>query len=278
MEVVVMSLHRAVLAAAILFFATLVPAAERPRAAPAAVPYVQDMWWSGTRENGWGVSIVQRADRLFAVIYAYNDAGNPVWYVMPAGQWDAERKTISGPLYSPRGTPFFSYDASRLRVGSPVGTATLTFSGKEQGILGYTINGVMRNKSIVRQPLSPPSTSRIANPVDMWWGGEEEIGWGLAISQQDATLFSIWLTYDLTGAATWYVLPGGRADDANIYEGRIYRTTGTPWAAHEFDSARLQVSDVGSFRMRFNADGVAATLDYAIDGRTGRFSLVRQPL
>jgi hypothetical protein len=30
--------------------------------------------------------------------------------------------------------------------------------------------------------------------------------------------------------------------------------------------------------MRFNADGVAAMLDYAMEGRTGRFSLVRQPL
>jgi hypothetical protein len=273
-----MFLRRVFIAAAILLFAPLAPAADRARTAPAVLPQVQDMWWSGTRENGWGVSIGQRGERLFAVVYAYNDAGNPVWYVMPGGNWDAQRKTFSGPLYSPRGTPFFSYDASRLRVGAPVGQATLTFSGTEQGILGYTINGVMRNKSIVRQPLSPPSTGKIANAVDMWWGGEGETGWGLAISQQDATLFSIWLTYDVAGAATWYVLPGGRGDDANVYEGRIYRTTGTPWAAHEFDSTRLQVSDVGSFRMRFNADGVAAMLDYAMEGRTGRFSLVRQPL
>jgi hypothetical protein len=272
-----MSLHRAVLAAALLLFATLAPAADRPRATLSALPQVQDMWWSGTRENGWGVSIVQRADRLFAVMYAYNDAGKPVWYVMPGGQWDAERKTFSGPLYSPRGTPFFSYDASRLRVGAAVGTATLTFSGTEQGILGYTINGVMRNKSIVRQPVGPPRINAIAHRADMWWGGDGETGWGVAISQQDATIFCIWLTYDTSGAATWYVLPGGRGDDANVYDGRIYRTMGSPWAAHEFDSARLEVFDVGSFRMRFNSDGAAATLDYAVEGRTGRLSLNRQP-
>ena len=45
-----------------------VPAVESP---------LQDMWWSGPAENGWGMSVVQHGDRLFAAIYAYDADGAP---------------------------------------------------------------------------------------------------------------------------------------------------------------------------------------------------------
>jgi hypothetical protein len=45
----------------------------------------QDLWWSGSVENGWGMSVVQHRDQLFSVIYAYDAAGAPTWYVMSGG-------------------------------------------------------------------------------------------------------------------------------------------------------------------------------------------------
>jgi hypothetical protein len=52
---------------------------------------LKDMWWSGSAENGWGMSIVQHDDVLFGVIYAYDAGGKPTWFVMPGGDWNAAK-------------------------------------------------------------------------------------------------------------------------------------------------------------------------------------------
>src|SRR5690349_7300832 len=78
-------------------------------------PY-QDMWWSGPGENGWGMSIVQHRDILFGVIYAYDDAGKPTWYVLPGGTWNDAKTAFTGALYLPTGTPYGAYDATKFNV------------------------------------------------------------------------------------------------------------------------------------------------------------------
>ncbi|HEX4330637.1 MAG TPA: hypothetical protein VH040_00740, partial [Usitatibacter sp.] len=71
---------------------------------------MQDLWWAGAAENGWGMSLVQHPSGvLFSVIYAYDAAGAPTWYVMPGGTWNSDRTAISGPLFSPRGAPWTAY-------------------------------------------------------------------------------------------------------------------------------------------------------------------------
>src|SRR6185436_2053837 len=94
-------------------------------AAPTPVGANSDLWWSGIGENGWGLSIIEHRDILFILVYAYDDAGRPTWYVISSGTWSGN--TYSGSIYSPRGTPFYAYDASRLSMGAPVGTATIAF-------------------------------------------------------------------------------------------------------------------------------------------------------
>jgi hypothetical protein len=58
----------------------------------------QDLWWSGSAENGWGVSIAQHGAKLFAAIYVYDAQGKPTWYVLPDGTWAAGLKARSGGL------------------------------------------------------------------------------------------------------------------------------------------------------------------------------------
>jgi hypothetical protein len=235
----------------------------------------QDMWWGGTGESGWGVSVVQHRDLLFSVIYAYDASGKPTWYVMPGGSWNEAKTTFSGPLYAPRGSPYGAYDAAKFAVGAPVGHAGLAFGDGNDVALDYTIDGVSGRKALSRQLFGPVDTAPGAALGDMWWGGEAQNGWGLALLQQYRTLFGVWFTYDASGAPTWLVMPAGFWSDASTYEGRIYRMAGASWVGRAYDAAALRSSDVGTFRIRFSGD--AASLDYVIDGKSGTLALARQP-
>ena len=244
-----------------------------PFAAPPSP--LQDMWWAGPVENGWGMSVVQHRDILFSVIYAYDAAGKPIWYVMPSGTWNEAKTAFTGALYLPTGTPYSAYDASKLVVNDPVGTATLTFTSANKAVLDYSINGAGGRKTISRQPFGPvESGAPLKGLGDMWWGGAQQNGWGIAVLQQYKSLFGVWFTYDAAGAPTWFVMPAGRWATSDSYEGRLYRTTGSPWAGAQYDAGKLKSFDVGSFRFRFSGD--TATFDYTIDGVPGTMPLVRQ--
>jgi hypothetical protein len=239
-----------------------------------ATPW-QDMWWAGHGENGWGMSVVQHRDVLFSVIYAYDAAGKPVWYVMPGGTWNAAKTVFSGALYRPRGTPYSAYDMSQFVVGEPVGNASLAFGDPDNVLLDYSIDGASGRKVISRQPFGPADIAGGPTVGDMWWGGAQQNGWGMAVLQQYRTLFAVWFTYDASGAPTWLVMPSGYWSDATTYEGRVYRTTGSTWLGRAYDPAAFKLADVGTFRMRFAGDN--ATFDYVIEGSSGTMPLARQP-
>jgi len=241
--------------------------------APAA-PW-QDMWWAGMAENGWGVSVIQHRDMLFSVIYAYDAEGRPTWYVMPGGEWDSARTAFTGALYAPSGSPYTHYEASAFTVGEPVGRATLSIVDGAKVVLDFTVEGVSGRKSLTRQSFGPVDTAPIADRADMWWGGEEQNGWGMALLQQYRTIFAVWFTYDADGAPTWFVMPSGSWSDASTYQGRIYRAAGSPWLGKAYDARAFRTTDVGTFRFRFGGD--SATFDYTIDGRSGTMPLSRQP-
>ena len=236
---------------------------------------LQDMWWAGREENGWGMSVVQHASTLFSVIYAYDAGGKPIWYVMPGGTWDAARTSFSGAVYVPRGAPYSAYDTSKFTPGAPVGNVTITFRDATTALLEYTIDGVSGQRNVQRQEFGVPDPTATADVGDMWWGGFAQNGWGIAVLKQHRTLFSVWFTYDANGAPTWFVMPTGYWSDANTYEGHVYRTTGSPWLGRAYDLNAFKVADVGAFRYRFGIEG--ATFDYIIDGKGGTMGLVRQP-
>ena len=234
-----------------------------------------DLWWSGPGESGWGLSIVQHRDTLFSVIYAYGSSGLPAWYVISGGTWNAERTAYTGAVYAPQGSPFHAYDTSRLNVGAPVGSLTITFTDASHATLDYTINGVTDRKEISRQRFGSGSGFNIPIHADMWWGGTAQSGWGVAVLEQFNALFAIWFTYDDDGQATWLVMPSGSWSATDVYEGRIYRTRSSPWLGRRYNLFAFRISDVGSFRLRFTGD--TATLEYVIDGRSGTLPLSRQP-
>ena len=236
----------------------------------------QDLWWSGAQENGWGMSIVQHRDILFSELFIYDNAGNPIWVVMPGGSWNASFTRFTGPAYIPAGSWFAAYDASRHSIGQQVGTVTLDFASHAAATLTYTINGVSGTKSLTRIAFGPPDSTPVGAFGDLWWGGTAQNGWGIAINQQYRTLFSLWYTYDRDGKSTWYVMPGGAWTAANTYSASAYRASGPPWLGVPYDVSRHSLAPVGNVTVTFT-DAQNAVMTYTIDGVSGMNALTRVP-
>lgn len=235
----------------------------------------QDLWWAGAIENGWGLSIVQHADKLFANAFVYDAQGNPVWYVMPGGTWNPTHTAFTGALYLPKGSPFYAYDANRFDIGASVGTMTLTFSDANSAVFDYSIAGVSGHKTLTRIPFgvhSPPTDRPMA---DLWWAGPSQNGWGLAILQQHATLFGLWFTYDANGKATWFVMPNVDFVARDFFRGSIYRPEGSAWLGVPYDASRHKTVPVGTFNLNFTDTG--ATFGYSIDQNAANTPLSRIP-
>lgn len=235
---------------------------------------LQDMWWSGFDESGWGISIAQHDDRLFSVIYAYDANGRPTWYVLPGGTWGDRFVTFGGNGYSPRGTPFFAYDAAQFRAGRQMSYIHFTFDGERAARLQMDVGETRSIKSLVRQDFSSDAAAPMTGLADMWWGGPSQNGWGIAIMEQPGGLFALWLTYDEQGLPTWFVMPAGDWTDRSTYEGVLYRTSGPGWP--NYDKSNLRVTAAGSFRFRFHDQG-HATFTYSVDSHSGDVEIERQP-
>lgn len=233
-----------------------------------------DMWWGGTTENGWGLSIAQHGGTQFNALFVYDAAGKSTWYVMPGGTWNADRTRYTGALYQPSGSPYFQYDASALSVGASVGNATIAFSGVNSAQLGYIIGNSQGEKQLQRQPFGTPETTPRMAVSDLWWGGSQQNGWGINIAQQGDTLFVVWFTYDALGRPAFIVMPGGRWTGTK-YEGNIYVTESSPWVGATYDARRLTVTQLGTMQIEFS-DASTAIMTYKVDGISRTNIITRQ--
>ena len=234
----------------------------------------QDLWWAGSQENGWGMSISQQGSSLFTVLYVYDASGNPQWVVMPQAAWNSTFTSVTGSLYIPSGSPYSSYDASRFVANSAVGTASIDFASTNNATLRYTINGVSGSKSITRQVFG--NGAAVGNYSDLWWGGAAQNGWGLSVTQHGSAVFAVWYTYDVEGHPTWFVMPASSNTAPNVVTGTLYRTHGSAWLGATYDPSRLAVTEAGSLTFTF-ADSGGATMRYSVDGNQGSVDLARQP-
>jgi hypothetical protein len=114
------------------------------------------MWWGGTTQDGWGISITQQAGILFGAWYTYGPDGKATWYVMTDGTWTGN--TFSGAFFSTLGSPWLgaTYNPAQLQV-VPAGTLTLNFTDANNALMTYAftagpLSGTTQTKPIVRQP------------------------------------------------------------------------------------------------------------------------------
>jgi hypothetical protein len=237
----------------------------------------QDLWWAGPEENGWGMSLTQHRDAIFAALFVYDAAGAPRWLVMSGGQWNEARTQYTGPLYRPTGTPFTAYDAARFNVHAPVGSARLVFTSRDTLTLEYSVDGLSGSKSLRRQGFGPAHPVPLARFDDLWWGGPAQDGWGFALAQQYQTGFGVLFAYDSDGDTTWYVA-SSLAINGHSLQGKLYRTSGPAWPGAPYEPSRLVVTEVGRLSISLRDRWETATLAAEIAGSgTSSKETRRQP-
>ncbi len=243
------------------------------QAVPAQPFDYQDLWWAGPTENGWGATIAQQGNTLFSVLYIYDSSGKPQWVVMPGGTWNATLSAYTGALYIPSGSPFPAYDATKFNAGTAVGQATLRFRDAGVATLNFTINGVSGTKQITRQVFADGAPRK--NYSGMWWGGQSQNGWGVALMQQANNIFGVWFTYDAQGKPIWFVMPGGVFASSTIFEGALYRTSGSAWLGAAYDPALFKATSVGTLRFDFT-DANQGVMRHVVDALRGPNTVTRQ--
>ena len=228
----------------------------------------QGMWWNPA-EDGWGMSIMQNFDLIFAALYTYDDAGQPIWYAMPNCKINGS--TCSSEIYKVTGgtPPNAAWNGAGKKVTS-VGSGTLTFSASRSAKFDFTLNGRAGSNVITQQKLSAATPNPRADFSGMWWNPAED-GWGLAVTHEVDKIFAAWYTYDSAGNPIWYV-----TDCAYYCIGsKLYRVTGGTPITSTWNSANKKVEEVGTLNVLFTAE--TADMQYAIQGQSGSRQLVPQP-
>ena len=238
-------------------------------------PDYTDMWWAGTAENGWGISITQHGPIQFNVIFAYDALGKSLWYVMPGGSFNTAGTVFTGSLYLPTSSPFSAYDKTRFVIGAPVGTATITYTSIGTATLAYTINGINATKSIQRQVFSAETTGPNVRTNDLWWATYAEDGWGMNVAQQGRVLFPVWYTYDASGKATFFTVQRG-SWSGTVWSGIVYAHSSSAWLGVPYNPAPFTATQVGTMTLDFS-DASNATMTYTVNGITQVKSIQRQP-
>ena len=127
-------------------------------AAPAWGTDATDLWWDPS-ESGWGVALTQHGSTLFGVWYTYDDAGQPLFVVMPSGS-AASGGQFVGDLYTTRG-PWFgdaAFDTSKVatlpfaagQVTLQAATAVQGFTPKRGGWTTRLTDGTTIDKFITQ--------------------------------------------------------------------------------------------------------------------------------
>ena len=111
---------------------------------------VNDMWWGGEMQSGWGINIAQQGRMLFATWFSYDAQGHDTWFVLPGGSWSGA--AFTGDLYATTSSAWLGTDYSPAAFAPvKVGSMTLDFTDQDWATMTYSVRGVTQSKTIVRQ-------------------------------------------------------------------------------------------------------------------------------
>ncbi|MFZ3321535.1 MAG: hypothetical protein WA190_04125 [Usitatibacter sp.] len=148
----------------------LVLGAAYASAAPMS-PDPTGMWYD-PGEPGWGLSLSQQGDNIFAVLFVYDANHQPEWFVasnvvgtgilVPGNSYG---EIFSGALYRTTGPYFASGSDSTPMLAAPVGTLQLILGGLPGNpnptklVVTYTVNGTLITKTVQPQVWSDLSSA-----------------------------------------------------------------------------------------------------------------------
>lgn len=124
-----------------------------------------DLWWvPAGAESGWGVNLAHQGDALFATWFTYGADGKPTWLSASAPR--VAPGVHAGTLVRTAGPSFdaSSFDPARV-TRTPVGAVTFRFASGAAATMEFTVEGVARTKSLVRQSFAPPAGTRCGEPA-----------------------------------------------------------------------------------------------------------------
>jgi hypothetical protein len=107
-----------------------------------------DVWWVPA-ESGWGLTVTQQFQTLFANWRTYDANGRPIRFLMPGGTWIGPA-TYRGTLYRTASTPTGAALSQGVVSTVAAGSATLTFIDADNAIFEYQADGVAGVKNITR--------------------------------------------------------------------------------------------------------------------------------
>jgi hypothetical protein len=242
----------------------------------AAAASYQGLWWN-PNESGWGISLTQHSDKVFAAIYSYDTAGQPTWYALSnCPILAAKAGSCTGDIYKVTGgsTPLAPWVGPVTAVSE--GTGTFTFNDASHGQFDYTFkDGVKRSKVIEKLAFASGTTQFAVDYTDLWWS-EGESGWGVALTHDRGMIFAAWYAYDDQGNPVWYTVsscPLTGSTASGSCTGNLYRVTGgspltAPWAAS------ISLTDIGLVNFQFS-DKDHAEMVYGIDGKLSSRKITR---
>jgi hypothetical protein len=114
---------------------------------------VTDLWWDPS-QSGWGMQLVNTGTLVFATVYVYGQDGKPTWLTGSLYRTGASPPTFAGDLMVTTG-PYFGGSFNPANVTRRLaGRMTFVLTGVSTGQLAYSVDGVLVDKSVQRQPLT----------------------------------------------------------------------------------------------------------------------------
>ncbi len=119
----------------------------------AATTDVTDIWWTPA-ESGWGMQLNSTGTFAFATVFVYGTDGKPTWMIGELTRTGVAPATFAGPLYLTTG-PYYggAWDANAFAYKES-GTMTFVPTSVTTGLVTYTVDGVVVNKSVLREALT----------------------------------------------------------------------------------------------------------------------------
>ncbi|MBL8516631.1 MAG: matrixin family metalloprotease [Betaproteobacteria bacterium] len=240
---------------------------------PAGIP---GAWWAGQAENGWGLSLIQHANVLVAGWYYYGNSGQPTWAIMPGCNWNTSFTTCSGQVVASTSAWLGNYSATPFQQ-TTTGTVTFGFVSGQSGTMQWNIGGIPGFKNITKLPLGGSGNSPTGvDYTDVWWGGQAQNGWGLALAQEGSVLVGAWYTYNQQGQPVWYLVQPGQWTGATTYSTTLLRATGSPLIGAVYNPALMNGVQAGTIVLNFSSSSTG-TMTYTVDGVSQSKPIARLP-